>query len=346
MGEIAVQRIFAVITVPVLLLLAFGLLAMNWSRNQDTAGTSRDSVNSKHETKDSQAAKNSASQTSAKKTTGEEKGKSRETITEKFARLLAEEVERKSAGARRSESQTPPADSSPDSEDGPANGVALEPPANLPTSSRRPADIPRPDSIAPLMPLSTQTRLVRIADELDDLGPNEVIRQLIITGDQFTNRSLRSLDGKQILSLSIEAVNVTNAGLHHLTKVKNLRELRLWAPGVDDDGLQILAKIQRLERLDLEGTNVRGVGLTSAASLQRLRHLTLGPKTQEQELQRLEAFPSLEELDLRSCSQLTDACVDSLGLLQNLRVLWIPKQLSETSRKAIRKGLTQCQIRL
>lgn len=342
------QRIFAVITVPVLLLVAFGLLAVNWSRNHDTAaGDSRDAINSQNQAKDSQAVNKKASQTSAKKTTGEDQGKSKETITEKFARLLAEEVDRKSTGASRSKSQAPPATASPDSDDGPT-GVALEPPAK---NAPRPAAIPGSDPIAPLeklknQTLTTQTRLVRVPDDLDEWGPNEVIGQLIITGDQFTNRSLRSLDGKQILSLSIEAVNVTNAGLIHLTKVKNLRELRLWAPGVDDDGLQILAKIERLERLDLEGTNVSGIGLTSVSSLPRLGHLTLGPRTQEQELQQLEAFPSLEELDLRACSQLTDACVDSLVQLRSLRVLWIPKQLSETGRKALRKALTECQIRL
>ena len=337
------QRIVAVITVPVLLLVAFGLLAMSWGDQDPAADNSPDSASS--EPRVSQAASNEASQTPTKKTTGTEKGK--ETISEKFARLLAEEVERKTGGASRSKSQ-------------PTDGVALTPPANLPTKAKRGEGTPGSDSIAPLMPpvapseqptdarppVSTQTRLARTPDDLQDLGPNELIWQLIITGDQITNRSLRNLDGRPILSLSIEAVNVTNAGLLHVAKVKNLRELRIWAPSVDDNGLQILAKIQRLERLDLEGTNVSGVGLTSASSLQELRHLTLGPKTQEQELRQLEAFPSLEELDLRSCRQLTDACVDSLGLLDNLRLLWLPKQLSETGRKAIQNALPECQIRL
>ena len=79
-------------------------------------------------------------------------------------------------------------------------------------------------------------------------------------------------------------MNVGNAGLLPVSKVKNLRQLRLWTPGVDDAGLEFVAKLNDLESLDLEGTSVQGTGLTRLQGLTRLSHLTLGPKTQDDDL--------------------------------------------------------------
>ena len=47
-------------------------------------------------------------------------------------------------------------------------------------------------------------RVARIPDDLVDLDATEVVGQLTITGDQFTDRALKHLAGLRILSLSIE----------------------------------------------------------------------------------------------------------------------------------------------
>ena len=142
--------------------------------------------------------------------------------------------------------------------------------------------------------------------------------------------------------MSIEAVNINNAGLIHVAKVKNLRELRLWAPAITDDGLRALGEMNDLESLDLEGTNVRGSGLSA---LSKLTQLTLGSSTQDDDLAVLASLPLLEELDLRSCRQLTDACAKTIVQHQQLRMVWLPPQVGTAGKQAIRESLPKCQVR-
>ena len=66
-------------------------------------------------------------------------------------------------------------------------------------------------------------------DDLLDLDSENPIGQITVTGDQFTNRSLKNLAGLHILSISIEAVQISNPGLLQLAKVKGLRTATLGA---------------------------------------------------------------------------------------------------------------------
>ncbi len=193
--------------------------------------------------------------------------------------------------------------------------------------------------------LSERIQIARIPEDLADLDAGQVIGHLTITGDQFTDRSLRNLEGLRIISLSIEAVNVSNPGLFHLTKVKGLYALRLWAPGVDDGGLATLAQLPNLERLDLDGTHIQGTGLEQVSGFEKLAKLTLGAWIRDPQIALLSNLPQLVELDLRSCQRLTDACIEPLAQLDHLRLLWLPTQLSAETRKAIRQRLPHCQFR-
>jgi hypothetical protein len=336
---------FAVITVPVLLIAAFGLLALKWSRQPDSEASEMGPAVATQK----QANETNRRGAGNKKSVGNDpsrKTDATETLSKKFSRLLAEEVERKSGGKTRlnraPQPKVPPRDA-----DRP-NRTADRSPTGPPPDVSNAGDRVTLDLDSRDRPSSggIQTLVARTPGELDDVSQDRLIGRLIITGDLFDNRSLRKLQDSQVLSISIEAVNVTNAGLHHLSKVKFLRELRIWAPEVNDNGLSILANISNLERLDLEGTNVSGVTLTDLAALPRLQSLTLGPRVPDGELEQLQEFPALQELDLRACRLLTDACVTSLGALQNLQVLWLPKQISAPAQKAIRESLAQCQIRL
>ncbi len=193
--------------------------------------------------------------------------------------------------------------------------------------------------------LSGHMQIAKTPEDLTVLDSRQPIGYLTITGDQFTNRSLKYLEDKQILSLSIEAVNISNPGLLHLTKVKGLRALRLWAPGVDDGGLAIIAQLPDLEQLDVDGAHIQGTGLAQASGFQKLFKLTLGPWIHDREIELLGDMPQLTQLDLRSCQRLTDACAEPIGQLRNLRMLWLPTQLSDATRKSIRKSLPHCQVR-
>ena len=61
--------------------------------------------------------------------------------------------------------------------------------------------------------------------------------------------------------LPISVPHVTDAGLQHLTGLKELTNLSLYGPGISDEGLQALLSLPKLSELDLYGTRVtmRGV---------------------------------------------------------------------------------------
>jgi hypothetical protein len=148
-----------------------------------------------------------------------------------------------------------------------------------------------------------------------------------------------------VSELSIEAVNVSNAGLQHLKKLKGLRWLRLWSPGFTDDALEHLAALNDLETLDLEGTAVEGTTLEVLKPLQNLEMLVLGPKILDSEIARLKHLPALRQLDLRACARLTSDCLESLGSLSRLEIIWLPQQIRSKGRKALRESLPDCQVR-
>src|SRR4029079_525117 len=69
---------------------------------------------------------------------------------------------------------------------------------------------------------------------------------------------------------------VSDAGLVHLAKLKELRELRLdSARDVTDQGLESLKKLTKLKSLSLQYTDVAGPGLIHLAGLKQLRELNL-----------------------------------------------------------------------
>jgi hypothetical protein len=69
--------------------------------------------------------------------------------------------------------------------------------------------------------------------------------------------------------------NITNDGLVHVKRLRNLKTLRLRWTGVTDRGLPRLAGLQKLERLNLHGTSISPEGLKSLAALPGLRHVEL-----------------------------------------------------------------------
>ncbi len=242
------------------------------------------------------------------------------TLDQQFARILAEKPDAKSIVSDRAERA------------GDVSGAVRPEAAAIEPSPSGPS-------------LGVHVAVARDPADLSDLQSLRLIERLIVTGEQFSNGSLRQLEGLRILSLSIEAVNIGNGGLLHVSNVKNLRELRLWTPGVNDAGLEFVARINELEWLDLEGTSVRGAGLTRLQGSTRLSHLTLGPKTSNGELASLRVLSHLTELDLRSCYQLTETCLGSIAEVDTLRVVWLPSHLAETGDARIRQALPHCEVR-
>lgn len=362
------RRVSAVIVVPALVFLALSILALDSGRKRETSENTRPSPNQQPdeqtggegkrsqdespasdlagEVPDALSRLTNASAAPAAKTTGttgtSEAGKSegdnRETLAEKFGRLMKEErvlktgsdVEPNRTAAKSTETaeRQPPKAPSIKASTSPASQAAIAP------SARR-------DQLISALPIF----VARAPGDLLDLDSEQVFGQLTVTGDQFTNRSLKALEGLRILSVSVEAVNVTNAALQHLAKVDDLRELRLWSPGVTDDGLAQLGDLSALELLDLEGTNVTGEGLADLSGVDTLTHLTLGPQCEDRYLTSLGSFPRLAVLDLRSCRKLTDACLKAIGACDKLQMVWLPAQVGRDNKGAVRQELSNVTVR-
>ena len=100
-----------------------------------------------------------------------------------------------------------------------------------------------------------------------------------------------------------------------------------------------------LELLDLEGTGVQGSGLMDGVGLKRLSQLTLGPRTEDADLELIDSLPTLVELDLRSCRRLTDSCVTTIARHQQLRMVWLPQQVGSANKQSVRRLLPNCQVK-
>lgn len=193
--------------------------------------------------------------------------------------------------------------------------------------------------------LGMRVAVARVPADLEEILAMPSIERLVITGEEFSNESLRQLEGRQIPSLSIECPNIGNGGLVPISKINHLRELRLWTLGVNDAGLELVAQMGELESLDLEGTSVQGEGLTRLQGLSRLAHLALGPKTTDADLSPLKELTHLADLDLRACYQLTEACFESVREIRSLRSIWLPSRLGEKEAERLKQVLPGIAIR-
>ncbi|MHB9067235.1 MAG: leucine-rich repeat domain-containing protein [Pirellulaceae bacterium] len=187
--------------------------------------------------------------------------------------------------------------------------------------------------------------VVRNSDDLADVPRTERIGQLTLSGDAFSNRSLRGLEGLTVSELSIEAIHVSNAGLQHVESVRGVRRLRLWAPVLNDEALTHVAKLSNLEILDIEGTAVEGAGLEELKGLQKLDTLVLGPKTSDAQIASLQHLPALRQLDLRACSRLTLACLEPLAQLADLETVWLPSHIRTKGKRMLKESLSTCEVR-
>lgn len=187
--------------------------------------------------------------------------------------------------------------------------------------------------------------VLRDATELSRVRSDSHIGRLVLTGDRFTDRSLRGLAGLSVSELSIEAINVSNAGLRYVSEMHGIRHLRLWSPGFDDDALKLIAQLKDLEVLDIEGTAIEGTALADLQALPKLRTLVLGPRVSDAAISGLMPLTSLRHLDLRTCRKLSLTCLESVATLKDLEVVWLPDHLRVKGAKTLKEALPNCQVR-
>ena len=105
-----------------------------------------------------------------------------------------------------------------------------------------------------------------------------------------------------------------------------------------------LKNVAQLEALDLAGANVRGTGLRYLKSLESLRALVLGPGIEDAGLRLVGDLSQLEELDLRSCRQITDAGLAHLDGLKSLQRIACPPQITDEAKQSLGQKLPKCEF--
>jgi hypothetical protein len=171
------------------------------------------------------------------------------------------------------------------------------------------------------------------------------INKLKLTGPGVSNAALKDVrDLASVNLLSIENTQITNAGLGLLADASNVHSLRLWQRDLDDSGLKQVKKLPALEGLDLEGTSVAGEDLDQLKDLANLHSLVLGPATGDAQMAALGNLPALEELDMRSCRNLSDAGIAQLGRITQLKTIWLPQQATDEVASRLMQNLPNCTI--
>ncbi|HLF93994.1 MAG TPA: hypothetical protein VJB14_11065 [Planctomycetota bacterium] len=133
--------------------------------------------------------------------------------------------------------------------------------------------------------------------------------------DGFTDEALVPI-GKLsgLKELNLGDAGVTNAGLKHLSGLKELTRLDLgWTKDVGDAGMPLLAKLKKLEFLGLGGTKVTDAGLPALAALPNLKEVALmGTAVTDQGLQSLAACKGLASVLVGKKGKVTQAGMDRL----------------------------------
>jgi len=112
--------------------------------------------------------------------------------------------------------------------------------------------------------------------------------------------------------ISLAASPVTDAGLVHLQRLKNLKSLNLFNTLVTGPGLQDLRSLDKLESLNLTDTEITDGGLAYLQGFKNLKHLLLGINNiSDAGLTELKRFKSLEYIDLKD-SNVTRQGVEEL----------------------------------
>jgi len=106
---------------------------------------------------------------------------------------------------------------------------------------------------------------------------------------------------RQLLTLELNGIPLTNSHLQDITKLKNLSRLELGESDITDATLVSLSSLEHLRKLDLHNTEVSDMGVQFLTELPQLRELVLRrTRISNQSLYLVSRMKSLEKLDVRS----------------------------------------------
>lgn len=133
------------------------------------------------------------------------------------------------------------------------------------------------------------------------IGKLRHLRELsLYGGGNVSNAGLRHLGRlRDLQCLALEETRITDAGLCHLRDLKNLSELKLMDTAVGDEGLKHVGELTQLSVLNLDNTFVTSAGLSHLTRLKNLLALSLeNAQIDDSAIQHLTAMRSLSYLNL------------------------------------------------
>lgn len=175
------------------------------------------------------------------------------------------------------------------------------------------------------MPLLESLTLIGPVTDLRGLRNFPNLRSLDVRRCTLDDTALESLSGVPHLEvLRIErSPKITDAGIAHVARLKDLRDLQLLGTSIGDDGVSHLTRLSRLEHLSLSSKHMTGAGLESLGRLTRLQSLLVnfsGGDFSDDRKQCLKGLDRLTVLSLRGVYMTPEQirCIGRLPRLRNL----------------------------
>jgi serine/threonine protein kinase len=173
------------------------------------------------------------------------------------------------------------------------------------------------------------------------------LRELCLGGTRVSGPGLSVLTYgfSQLRALDLAGAKISDAGLWHIGRLKDLESVNLASCPFSDRGLKRLRALSHLRELDLSGTRISNVGLKVFKTLTLLEKLSLGSTTvTDAGLTEVALLKKLQELDLSS-SRVTDTGLAALSELRDLRRLNLSgTKVTDEGLKALRHALPKLEI--
>ena len=164
--------------------------------------------------------------------------------------------------------------------------------------------------------------------ELPELETLDVrrCRELTNAGMQHVKkmRNLRYLDLSLDIALLPET-HITQEGVCELTGLQNLTDLICRVIDFNDEGCRKISELRTLKHLSLHGKEITDTGLAHLSKLTDLEHLEVSnSKITDAGLEPLVACKKLRQLHLHTSNPLSDASLETLSKVSTLEVLYLP----------------------
>ena len=161
---------------------------------------------------------------------------------------------------------------------------------------------------------------------LPNLLPLTSVQSLLLTETKIADNSITVINQlKNLIHLYVAGTNLTGQGIAQLSDQLKLRTFNINNNlKLDDEVIKTVVQYPQLMRVSLAETLVTGRSLEAMTSLKELIglqiHLT---KIDDKGLEKLQAFPELQNLFLGGPLNSEQAILNTLQYLKKLKILWI-----------------------